>query len=132
MSPRTIVPAAVPPHLVSPSGAQVGIAAWRAMPSWFSGDQPEPDVSSSEDEKDLSGTKISRTLQSQGVENRNYKIRIYLTNSEYHILTLSLSSTVAQLSAVLNAIILGPEVREDHRLFINERGGGSSRRLLSV
>jgi hypothetical protein len=97
MSPRTIVPAAVPPHLVSPSGAQDGIAAWKAPPSWVSGDQPEPDVSSSEDEKAPSSKRksrrratISRTLQSQSVESRNYKIRVYRTNTEYHILDLQL------------------------------------------
>ena len=137
MSPRTIVPAAVPPHLVSPSGAQDGLAAWKAPPSWVSGDQPEPDVSSSEDEKAPSSKRksrrratISRTLQSQSVENRNYKIRVYRTNTEYHILTCSLSTTVAHLSGALNTILLGLEEREDHRLYLKERGRGSSHRLL--
>ncbi|KAF8271493.1 hypothetical protein EI94DRAFT_1568332 [Lactarius quietus] len=129
MSPRTIVPAAVPPHLVSPSGAQDGIAAWKAPPSWVTGDQPEPDVSSSEDEKAPSSKRksrrratISRTLQSQSAESRNYKIRVYRTNTEYRILTCSLSTTVAQLSGVLNTIVLGQEEREDHRLYLKERG----------
>ena len=137
MSPRTIVPAALPPHLVSPSGAQDGIAAWKAPPSWVSGDQPEPDVSSSEDEKAPSSKRksrrratISRTLQSQGVEIRNYKIRVYRANTEYHILTCSLATTVAQLSGVLNTTLLGPEEREDHRLYLKERGRGSSHRLV--
>ena len=137
MSPRTIVPAAVPPHLVSPSGAQDGLAAWKAPPSWVSGDQPEPDVSSSEDEKAPSSKRksrrratILRTLQSQGVENRNYKIRVYRTNTEYHILTCSLATTVTQLSGVLNTIVLGLEEREDHRLYLKERGRGSSHRLV--
>jgi adenylate cyclase len=136
MSPRTIVPAAIPPHLVSPSQAQGGIAAWKALPSWFSGDQPEPDVSSSEDEKATSSERkphgratISRTLQSQSVESHSYRIRVYRTNNEYHILSCSLSTTVAQLSGVLNAIILGPEERDDHRLYLMERGAGSSHRL---
>jgi adenylate cyclase len=139
MSPRTIVPAAIPPpHLVSPSGAQGGIAAWKALPSWVSGHQPEPDVSSSEDEKASSERKphgratISRTLQSQSVEGRSYRIRVYRTNNEYHILSCSLSTTVAQLSGVLNAIILGPEERDDHRLYLMERGTGSSHRLTTL
>jgi adenylate cyclase len=137
MSPRTIVPAAVPPHLVSPSGAQEGLAAWKAPPSWVSGDQPEPDVSSSEDEKAPSSKRksrrratILRTLQNQGVENRNYKIRVYRTNTEYHILTCSLATTVTQLSGVLNTIVLGLEEREDHRLYLKERGRGSSHRFV--
>jgi hypothetical protein len=136
MSPRTIVPAALPPHLVSLSGAQDGIAAWKAPPSWVSGDQPEPDVSSSEDEKAPSSKRksrrratISRTLQSQGVEGRNYKIRVYRgANTEYRILTCSLATTVAQLSGVLNTILL--EEREDHRLYLKERGRGSSHSLV--
>ena len=134
---HTIAPAAVPPRPVSSSGAQGGIATWNVIPSWFSGDQPEPDVSSSDDEKAPSDTRksrrgatISRTLQSQNVENRNYKFRVYRTNTEYHILTCSLSTTVAQLSGALNAIILGLEDREDHRLFLKERWGGSLRPLL--
>jgi adenylate cyclase len=113
------------------------MAAWKAPPSWVSGDQPEPDVSSSEDEKAPSSKRksrrratISRTLQSQSVENRNYKIRVYRTNTEYHILTCSLSTTVAQLSGVLNTIIHGLEEREDHRLYLKERGRGSSHCLL--
>ena len=137
MSPRTIVPAAaVPPYLISTSGPQD--AAWTAPPSWVSGDQPEPDVSSSEDEKAPSSKRksrrratIIRTLQSQGVESRNYKIRVYRTNTEYHILTCSLATTVAQLSGVLNTIIHGLEEREDHRLYLKERGRGSSHRLVS-
>lgn len=138
MSPRSIVPAALPPHLVSPSsGSQDGIAAWKAPPSWGSGAQPEPDVSSSEDEKAPSSKRksrrratISRTLQSQGLEIRNYKIRVYFANIEYRILTCSLATTVAQLSGVLNAILFGPEEREDHRLYLKERGRGSSHRLV--
>lgn len=138
MSPRTITPAALPPHLVSPSGAQEGIAAWKAPPSWVSGDQPEPDVSSSEDEKAPSskrrtrrrGATMSRTLQNQGVENRNYKIRVYRANNEHHILTCSLATTVAHLSGVLNTTLFGREGREDHRLYLKERGRGSSRPLV--
>jgi adenylate cyclase len=137
MSPRTIVLTAVPPHLVSPSGVQGGLTTWKALPSWVSGDQPEPDVSSSEDEKASSGgpksrrrATISRTLQNQSFESRNYKIRVYRTNTEYHLLTCSLSTTVAQLSGVLNTIVLGPDEREDHRLYLKEQGRGLSHRLL--
>jgi adenylate cyclase len=143
MSPRTIVPAALPPHLVSPSDAQdaSGIAAWKAPPSWVSGDQPEPDVSSSEDENAPSSKRqtynqtrrratMSPTLQSQGAEIRNYKIRGYRANTEYHILTCSLATTVTQLSGVLKTTLLGPEEREDHRLYLKERGRGTSHRLV--
>ncbi|KAH9025485.1 hypothetical protein EDB84DRAFT_399548 [Lactarius hengduanensis] len=129
MSPRTIAPAAVPPHLVSPSGTQEGIAGWKAPPSWVSGDQPEPDVSSSEDEKAPSSKRktrrratLSRTLQSPGVEARNYKIRVHCGINEHRILTCSLATTAAQLSAVLNTTLFGREGREDHRLYLKERG----------
>ena len=110
--------------------------AWMAPPSWVSGDQPEPNVSSSEDEKaPLSKQKSRRratilhTLQNQGVESPNYRIRVYRTNTEYHILTCNLATTAAQLSTVLNTIIHGLEERDDHRLYLKERGRGSSHRL---
>ncbi|KAI0301034.1 hypothetical protein B0F90DRAFT_1810245 [Multifurca ochricompacta] len=130
MSPHAIAPAVLPPQLVSPpSGVQDGKAAWKAPPSWVSGDQPEPDVSSSEDEKASASKRkarrratMTRTLQSQGIETRNYKIRVYRANNEYHILTCGLATTVGQLSGALNATLLSPGEREDHRLYLKERG----------
>lgn len=135
MSPHTIAPAVLPPQLVSPaSGSQDGMAAWKAPASWVTGDQPEPDVSSSEDEK-ASATKrkarrratVTRALQSHGMDMRSFKIRVYRANNEYHILTCSLATTVGQLSGALNSTLLNPGEREDHRLYLKERGRGTSR-----
>lgn len=134
MSPHAITPAVLPPQLVSPpSGAQDGMAAWKAPPSWVSGDQPEPDVSSSEDEKASASKRKSRrrtttprTLQSQVMDMRIYKIRVYRANNEYYILTCGLTTTVGQLSGKLNSTILNPGEREDHRLYLKERGRGLS------
>ncbi|KAI9463354.1 hypothetical protein F5148DRAFT_1211616 [Russula earlei] len=129
MSPHTIVPVVLPQQIVSPpSGSQDGMAAWKAPPSWVTGDQPEPDVSSSEDEKvSVSKRKTRRrttvrALQNYGMETRNFKIRVYRANTEFHILTCTLSTTVAQLTSVLNATLLAPGEREDHRLYLKERG----------
>jgi adenylate cyclase len=135
MSPHTIAPAVLPPQLVSPaSSSQDGMAAWKAPASWVTGDQPEPDVSSSEDEK-ASATKrkarrratVTRALQSHGMDMRSFKIRVYRANNEYHILTCSLATTVGQLSGALNSTLLNPGEREDHRLYLKERGRGTSR-----
>jgi adenylate cyclase len=135
MSPHTIAPALLPTQLVSPSsGSQDGRAAWKAPPSWVTGDQPEPDVSSSEDEKGSAGKpkprkrpSIPRPSVSHGMDIRNFKIRVYRANNEYHILTCSLATTVGQLSGVLNAKLLNPGEREDYRLYLKERGRGWSR-----
>ncbi len=132
MSPHTITSGGLPSQLVPPpSGSQDGMASWKAPPSWVTGDQPEPDVSSSEDEK-ASATKrksrrratVTRALQSHGMDTRNFKIRVYRANSEFHILTCSLATTVGQLSGKLNATLLSPGEREDHRLYLKERGRG--------
>jgi adenylate cyclase len=132
MSPHTIAPAVLPPQLMSrPSGSQGGMVPWEAPASWVTGDQPEPDVSSSEDEK-ASATKrksrrratVTRASQSHGMDTRNFKIRVYRANNEFHILTCSLATTVGQLSGKLNAKLLSPGEREDHRLYLKERGRG--------
>ncbi|KAF8494630.1 hypothetical protein F5888DRAFT_1846019 [Russula emetica] len=122
MSPHTIASAVLPPQLMSrPSGSQDGNAPWKAPASWVTGDQPEPDVSSSEDEN-ASGTKrkprrratVTRASQSHGMDTRNFKIRVYRANNEFHILTCSL--------ATLTQRLLSPGEREDHRLYLKERG----------
>ena len=130
MSPHTIVPAVVPPQLVSPaSGSQDGMAPWKPPASWVTGDQPEPDGSSSEDEKTSKRKprrrQTVRALQNYGMDTRNFKIRVYRANTEFHILTCTLATTVAQLTNVLNASLLAPGEREDHRLYLKERGRGA-------
>ena len=135
MSPHTIAPAVLPPQLVSPSsGSQDGMAAWKAPPSWVTGDQPEPDVSSSEDEQASASKRkarrratVTRAMQNHGMEMRGFKIRVYRANNEYHILTCSLATTVSQLAGALNSTLLSPGEREDHRLYLKERGRGRSR-----
>lgn len=132
MSPHTIAPVVLAPQLVSPaSGSQEGMASWKAPPSWVTGDQPEPDVSSSEDEKASASKRkarrratVTRALQSHGMDTRNFKIRVYRANNDFHILTCSLATTVGQLSGKLNATLLSPGEREDHRLYLKERGRG--------
>ena len=129
MSPHTIAPVVMSPQ--PPSGSQDGMAPWKAPPSWVTGEQPEPDVSSSEDEKASASkrkarrrTTVSRALQSHGMDARNFKIRVYRANNEFHILTCGLATTVGQLSGKLNSTLLNPGEREDHRLYLKERGRG--------
>ena len=135
MSPHTIAPAVLPPQLVGPSSGSQDMAAWKAPPSWVTGDQPEPDVSSSEDEKASASKRkarrratVTRAMQ-HGMDMRGFKIRVYRANNEYHILTCSLATTVSQLAGALNSTLLNPGEREDHRLYLKERGRGWSRRV---
>ncbi|KAI0267046.1 hypothetical protein BC834DRAFT_822775 [Gloeopeniophorella convolvens] len=106
------------------------MAGWKAPPSWATEDQPEPDVSSSEDEHTSASRRkarrraatVSRAPPTQRPEPPVYWIRVYRANNEYHRLTCALTTTVSQLTVALNRKLLLPGEREDHRLYIKERG----------
>ena len=132
VSPRTGASAVLSPQLMSPrSGSQDGMASWKAPASWVTGDLPEPDGSSSEDEKALASKRkarrptVTRVIQSYGTDTHNFKIRVYRANNGFHILTCSLATTVRQLTGKLNATLLGPGEPEDCRLYLEERGRGT-------
>ncbi len=54
----------------------------------------------------------------------NWKIRIYLANHKYHIISVSFNVTVAALMPKLNQKILKGAERETHRLYLQERRRG--------
>ncbi|TCD66325.1 cysteinyl-tRNA synthetase [Steccherinum ochraceum] len=67
-------------------------------------------------------TTIARELKAKGSGSHLFKIRIYRANNTYHVVSIDLSVTVAELSPVLNKkLLLDPEA-EVHRLYLKERG----------
>lgn len=53
-----------------------------------------------------------------------YKIRIYRANNSYHVVSIDLGVTVADLTPQLNKKLLLREDAEVHRLYLKERGRG--------
>jgi adenylate cyclase len=56
---------------------------------------------------------------------KEYRLRIYRANNVYHIVTITLGVTVANLIPVLNAKLLEESEREPYRLYLRERGRGT-------
>lgn len=69
-------------------------------------------------------TTFVRELRAKGSGSHLFKIRIYRANNTYHVVSIDLSVTVAELTPVLNKkLLLDPEA-EVHRLYLKERGRG--------
>lgn len=60
----------------------------------------------------------------QTLGNKPFKIRIYRANNTYHVASIGLTVTVADLTPVLNNKLLLESERESHRLYLKERGRG--------
>lgn len=60
----------------------------------------------------------------------SYQIRIYRRDNTYHVATISLRATVADLIPYLNNKMLYDTSRETHRLYLKERGRGKSAAFL--
>lgn len=60
----------------------------------------------------------------QSLSNKAFKVRIYRANNTYHVASIGLTVTVADLTPVLNAKLLLDSARETHRLYLKERGRG--------
>jgi adenylate cyclase len=58
---------------------------------------------------------------------QSYKIRIYRANTSFHVASIGLSVTVADLTPVLNQKLLPDTERETHKLYLQERGRGKRR-----
>lgn len=127
-------------------------ASWEAPESWAverDGEDPvEPDYSSSEDS--VSGRPMSigphgtmncskkskhRTsararaptkASKQPSSHTSFKVRIYRANNTYHVASIGLNVTVADLTPVLNMKLLLEKDMETHRLYLKERGRGTS------
>lgn len=150
VSPKTLNPP-VALALTAPLDSQ-DTTSWEAPESWAvekDGEDPAepPDYSSSEE----SATGLGRATSSgspgpngvkknkahrvsrpkgpprttkQSFSNKTFKVRIYRANNTYHVASIGLSITVADLTPVLNAKLLQESERETHRLYLKERGRG--------
>ena len=113
-------------------------AAWTAPESWAVDKEGEDAAevaaySSSDDSVTLKAPHaarkkrrrtIARELRAKGSGSHLFKIRIYRANNTYHVVSIDLSVTVAELTPVLNKkLLLDPEA-EVHRLYLKERGRG--------
>jgi adenylate cyclase len=137
VSPKTIpVSASVPPPPDShPS--------WTPPESWSvekEGEDPdEPGYSSSEGS--VAGRPLSVVASAHRRKSRrrtmmkpskpppgyhSYKIRIFCANTSHHVVSIGLSVTVAELTPVLNQKLLSDQDRETHKLYLKERGRGTS------
>lgn len=125
-----------------------GAASWEAPESWAvekDGEDPaEPDYSSSEESmtgRPVSvgqnhGVKKSKAHRSstrpkppskvtkQSLNSKTFKIRIYRADNSYHVASIGLSVTVADLTPIMNMKLLQVKERETHRLYLKERGRG--------
>lgn len=126
-------------------------ALWEAPESWAverDGEDPaEPPDYSSSDESLVGGRPISMGPPPHCVVKKNkqrhstrpkpppkttrqtlsgkaFKVRIYRANNTYHVASIGLTVTVADLTPVLNNKLLQESERESHRLYLKERGRG--------
>src|ERR1700731_3091127 len=75
--------------------------------------------------KRKSRRKTMKLVQPIPVDYKTYKIRIYKMDGEYHICSIPLSTTVADLTPVLNRKVrMQVADQEVHRLYLKERGRG--------
>jgi adenylate cyclase len=106
--------------------------SWTAPESWAvekeGADKQEPDYSSSEEDSSAISKRKSRRRTNPRPALKSipftkpFKIRIYRANNTYHVVSIGLSVTVADLtSQLLKRLLLDPE-RETHRLYLKERG----------
>jgi adenylate cyclase len=152
VSPKTIHPPATIVRVVPPQSEQPKEFIDRDLPdspSWIppeswavekEGEEMEPEYSSSEESVHVAG---SRPLSQTGpsVHKRKsrrkaafkpkpppghttYRVRINRTNGSYHVASISLDTTVAQLTPLLNHKLLLESEREVHKLYLKERGRG--------
>jgi adenylate cyclase len=83
-----------------------------------------PTVSTSSRRK--SRRKTALKSQRQPSVDKTFKIRIYRANNSYHVVSIGLHVTVANLTPALNQRLLPTSERETHRLYLKERGRGES------
>lgn len=144
MSPTPPAPLDAPPPTFDT------LDSWEAPESWAVervGEDPgEPDYSSSDESASarppsigpnglINGNKKSRHRKStrplpsktakQVLVNKPFKVRIYRADNTYHVASIGLHVTVADLAPVLNSKLLFETKMEMHRLYLKERGRGT-------
>ncbi|KAI0948889.1 hypothetical protein AcW1_008634 [Taiwanofungus camphoratus] len=139
---RTIAPSglAFDGRRISPTSRPSDLAeddspSWTAPESWAvdkdGEDQTIPEDSTSDDSEHAAGTRSKRKRRRNVTASTTirastapsvYKIRIYRANNTYHVVTITVSVTVAQLTPELNKkLLLNPD-REPHSLYLREQG----------
>ncbi|KZP34212.1 L domain-like protein [Athelia psychrophila] len=141
MSPTPPAPLDAPPPTFDT------LDSWEAPESWaverVGEDLGEPDYSSSDESASarppsigpnglINGNKKSRHRKStrplpsktakQVLVNKPFKVRIYRADNTYHVASIGLHVTVADLAPVLNSKLLFETKMEMHRLYLKERG----------
>jgi adenylate cyclase len=144
VSPKTQAPPVVLAVPAPMDGLASSAASWEAPQSWAvekDGEDPAepPDYSSSEDSVAIGhhAPKKHRSHRTSTrpkpppkaakpcMTNKPFKVRIYRANNTYHVASIGLSVTVADLAPVLNTKLLLESERETHRLYLKERGRGA-------
>jgi adenylate cyclase len=148
VSPKTQAPPVAFTTVAPVDGLSSSAASWEAPQSWAvekDGEDPAepPDYSSSEESavgrptsmghhapKKHKSHRISTRPKpppkagKSSLNNKPFKVRIYRANNTYHVASIGLSVTVADLTPVLNNKLLAESERETHRLYLKERGRG--------
>ena len=148
VSPKTQAPPFVLTAPTPTDGLISSAASWEAPQSWAvekDGEDPAepPDYSSSEEsvagrptstghhapkkhKSHRTSTRPKPPPKSTKpcIANKPFKVRIYRANNTYHVASIGLSVTVADLTPVLNTKLLLESERETHRLYLKERGRG--------
>lgn len=130
----------------------VGDASWAAPDSWGimpeEGEDANEAVYSSSDDEIVSKPTTSTTQSSHphgdaaakrksrrkttvkaskpSSSGPPFNIRIYRSNNTYHVASIKPTVTVAELTPVLNQKLLTESDRETHKLYLKERGRGTS------
>ena len=149
VSPKTQAPPVVLTTPAPTDRLDSSAASWEAPQSWAvekDGEDPAepPDYSSSEESvvgrptsighhahkkhrshRTSTRPKPPQKAAKQGTGNKPFKVRIYRANNTYHVASIALSVTVADLTPVLNTKLLLESERETHRLYLKERGRGA-------
>jgi hypothetical protein len=149
---RKLSPKSVPP-LVGPEEIDIfGVTVhetplWTAPESWAvekdgeeeadvggdsSSEESTRDATSSFNSSGLSSKRKSRRKSnlprkppSRGSNDR-VRVRIYRADGSYHVAPISIHSTVAELTPSLNQKLFAHKERETHKLYLKERGRGTS------
>ncbi|KAI0075659.1 PP2C-domain-containing protein [Panus rudis PR-1116 ss-1] len=111
-------------------------ALWRPPESWAVVDKEGEDSMTAQDYSSSDESNVGRHFHSNGRKRRTrasmrpdcspdsgmYKIRIYRANNTYHVVSIDMSVTVAELTPQLNKKLLPDPKAEVHRLYLKERG----------
>lgn len=142
LSPKSL-PSSVVPEEADTPGVAVHGNMWTPPESWAvekdgeeeadvggdsSSEESSRDATSSFNSSGLSSkrksrrkTTFPRKVPSRGSNDR-VRVRIYRADGSYHVAPISIHSTVAELTPLLNQKLFAHKERETHKLYLKERG----------